>query len=207
MEAFGRRGGGAFAVLANEQMLERARQLREGLSDPGNLQRYETLVEQSRNDTTKGLARGTFQELNVALIELGTTALPMATDAVRGFSTALGWFTGGHKQREIPGWAPSWPERLHDKISPWNWMPWGNEGRGNSMLPPTPQPQSFSGEGMRPQNMDFLQGPQGETKVAPISLSLNVDGLRLAEVVSEQQAALSRYERVATDFNGAGSFG
>jgi hypothetical protein len=80
MGAFGRRGGGAYSVLANNQMLERARQLREGIENSGNRQRYETLDEDIRNNTTKGTARSTLQTFNVGMIELGTTVLPAVVE-------------------------------------------------------------------------------------------------------------------------------
>ncbi len=177
-DTFGTRGSGAFAVLGNEQMIERARQLREGIENSGNRQRYETLDEDIRNNTTKGMARSTLQEFNVAMIELGTQGLPLATGALKGFSEVLGWFMGGHKTKEDKTFKPNWMENLHE------WMPWS----GASSLP-------------KPQKQSFLQGPPITLKPQPISLSLNVDGRALAQTVSEQLQDLTEHATSGPNYN------
>jgi hypothetical protein len=51
----------------------------------------------------------------------------------------------------------------------------------------------------------FTPGTGGDAKPQPISLSLNVDGRTLAQVVADQLHALYRYETNAPAFNGAGT--
>jgi hypothetical protein len=197
MDLFGRRGGGAFAILGSDAARERYRELRAGQEDPKNIARYNTFAD-AMMGTTRGVARSTLQEFNVAMIELGTTALPAATAGIKGLSAALGWFTGGHQIKENKTFVPSWAERLHDKISPWNWIP-----PGNSMLPKgssAPKPQSDTGGPMTAQPMNFLQGPP-TTKVTPITLSLNVDGRTLAQSMSEQLEQLYEHATGAPSYN------
>jgi hypothetical protein len=181
MDVFGRRGAGAFSVLANPQILERLRQLRAGIEDPGNRNRYETLVENSRNATTKGIARGTLQEFNVAMIELGTIALPPATAGIKGLSAALGIFGGGHQTKEDKSFSPNWMERLHDYTSPGNWLKGGWFGNGVSGLP---------------KQQDGLLKPHAApapiVKI-PMSLTLNVDGKTLAQAVAGSLGDLSTF--------------
>lgn len=52
----------------------------------------------------------------------------------------------------------------------------------------------------------FDPGTSTGTRPPTITLALNIDGRTLASVVSEKQEALTRYERVATDFDGSSSF-
>jgi hypothetical protein len=152
--------------------------LREGIEDPGNRNRYETLVENMRDSTTKGIARGTLQEFNVAMIELGTQALPPATAGIKGLSAALGIFGGGHQTKEDKTFVPSWMERLHDYTSPGNWLKGGPFGNGVSGLP---------------KQQDGMLKPQAPSKVTmpPITLNLNVDGARLAQSVAGSLGEIS----------------
>jgi hypothetical protein len=192
MGLFGRRGGGAFAVLGGPTSIERYHQLRAGLDDPGNQNRYSTILEDTMG-TSKMVARTTLQEFNVALIELGRDVLPIAIAGVKGLSAALGWFTGGHRVQEDKTFKPNWMEHLHDYLSPGNWF-----GKGASALPK-------SGEGaLKPQPQSFLQGPPITLKPQPISLSLNLDGTTLARVLSN----ISTYSFAgqAPAFDGTGEF-
>ncbi|SIN82977.1 hypothetical protein SAMN05443247_00029 [Bradyrhizobium erythrophlei] len=199
MDLFGRRGGGGFAVLGGETSLERYRQMRAGMDDQGNINRYNTILSDTMG-TSKMVARTTLQEFNVALIDLGGKALPAAIAGVKGLSTALGWFTGGHRTPEDKTFKPSWLENLHDYLSPGNWL-----GKGVSALPkqepllppppagaPTKSWWQFGGgggdDGTAPDKTNFLQGPTAPPKVtlAPtLSLSLNIDGQMLAHAVSD----------------------
>jgi hypothetical protein len=203
---FGRRGGGAAAVLGGDVALQRYRDLRAGMENPANINRYNTFNENMMG-TTRGVARSTLQEFNVAMIELGDKALPMATAGLKGFSTALGWFGGGHQTKEDKTFTPSWAERFHEL------MPWS----GASALP-KPQPQSFEGgspfgdwkgpgsKDWKAPNLNFMQGPTAPPKavLAPISLSLNVDGTTLARVMSEISANTFTTQAPAAD--GMGQF-
>ncbi len=214
-DIFGERGGGAFAVLGSEKAIERYREMRKGLNDPGNISRYETILEDTMG-TTKMVARTTLQEFNVALIELGTQALPVATAGVKILSGVLGGFTGGHKTSEIPGWKPTWAERLHDYM-PWGGMPWvgasplPKAGGGGAVTPPasgalTPLPQSFTGGPMRAQPMNFLQGPPIEIRPQPISFSLNVDGRALAQTTIENMEQMVEQATSSPNYNGLQAF-
>jgi TP901 family phage tail tape measure protein len=165
MEVFGRRGGGGFAVLGNDIAIGREKELRAGMDNPGNIARYNAFAD-AIMETTRGVARSSLQEFNVAMIELGTKGLPLATASLHAFTAALGWFTGGHSVHEDKTFKPNWMEHLHD------WMqPLGPLGRGASQLP-------------RPQNQSFLSGPPKQPTTTPISFSLNVDGQTLAQTMS-----------------------
>jgi TP901 family phage tail tape measure protein len=159
-DLFGERGGGAFAVLGSPMAIERYHQLRTGMNDPGNINRYNTILDDTMG-TSKMVARTTMQEFNVALIELGGRILPPAIAGVKALSAALGWFEGKHRTQEDKTFKPNWMEHLHD------WMPWS----GASALP-------------KLQNQSFLSGPEKVIKPTPISLSLNVDGQTLAQTMS-----------------------
>ncbi len=180
MELFGRRGGGAFAVLGDERVLARIKELRKEMGSEAFQNRYGSILEDYKG-TAVGTARTTLAEFNIALMRLGDTALPMATSALKGFSTALGWFGGGHKTQEDKTFTPSWMERFHEL------MPWS----GASALP-KPQPQlegAFGGpsKDWKAPNPNFLQGPTAPPKMVfpPITLNLNVDGQTLAHAVTD----------------------
>jgi hypothetical protein len=113
---FGAQGAGGFSILADPKVLERARELRAGMESDSFKNRYNAFPEEVAG-TTKQTAKSALQEFNVAMIELGTKGLPIATGALHGFTAALGWFTGGHQQKEVPGWTPSLPERFHNLIA------------------------------------------------------------------------------------------
>jgi hypothetical protein len=118
---FGTRGAGVFAVLGNPTSLEREKQLRAGMEDPGNINRYSTILEDTMG-TSKMVARTTLQEFNVALIELGRDVLPLAIGGVKLLSGALKVFEGQHYTPEDKTFKPNWMEHLHDYASPWNWV-------------------------------------------------------------------------------------
>lgn len=179
MALFGRRGGGAFGVLGNPTSISRYRDLEKGLNDPGNINRYNTILDDTMG-TSKMVARTTLQEFNVSLIELGRDVLPLAISGVKGLSAALGWITGGHKTQEDKSFQPNWMERLHDYASPGNWF-----GRGASALP-KPQNQSFTDGPMHALPMNFLQGPPQSQSRSQFSFSLNVDGQKLADTVVDK---------------------
>jgi hypothetical protein len=187
-QIFGTQGSGAFAVLADDKVLARLKELRKEMGSEEFQNRYGTILEDYTGGTTKGMARSTLGEFNAAMIELGTTALPLATGALKGFSTALGWFSGGHQTKEDKSFKPSWLENLHEL------MPWS----GASSLP-----KKSIEPPIEPQKQSFLQGPPATQKTAPISLSLNVDGRALARAVSSGQESEFRYQRSPDDFNGA----
>jgi hypothetical protein len=63
------------------------------------------------------------------------------------------------------------------------------------------KPLTMDDQGLLHQQ-SFRPGP-GQTKATPISLTLNIDGRRLAQAVTEGQLSSNRYERTAADFNGA----
>jgi hypothetical protein len=143
------------------------------------------------------VARTTLQEFNVALIELGDKALPLAIAGVKGLSTGLGWIAGDHYTKEDKSFKPNWMEHLHDYLSPGNWF-----GKGVSALPKSedvlkPQPQSFT---------DGPMGPPIELKPQPISLSLNVDGRVLAQSISEQLEQLYEHATGSANYNGMSHF-
>jgi hypothetical protein len=201
---FGAQGAGALAVLGDAKVLERIKELRKEMGSEEFKNRYGSILEDYTGGTAKGQARSALQEFNVAMIELGTTALPVATGALRGFTTALGWITGGHKTKEDKTFKPNWMERLHE------YMPWS----GASALPKPaegvlkPQPQSFTDGPMRAQQMNFLQGPPpATTKATQTAFSLNVDGRVLAQTVIEQMEYLSEHATGAAAYNGQSHFG
>ncbi|SHN83576.1 hypothetical protein [Bradyrhizobium erythrophlei] len=57
-------------------------------------------------------------------------------------------------------------------------------------------------EGLRHLNR-FEPGIGGQPKPQPVYLTLNLDGRRLAQAVSQAQDALYRFQTVPDDFNGA----
>jgi minor tail protein len=179
-EVFGERGAGAFAILGSDPALQRYRDLRAGMDNPANIARYNDYVGNAMS-TTKGMARSTIQEFNVAMIELGTTGLPLATAGIKGLSAALGWITGGHQTQEDKTFKPSWMEKLHDYIQP---FAFGDPRGGASSLPKL-QNQSWTGEQMHAQPMNFLQGPS-KPQSEQFAFSLNVDGDRLAQAVIDK---------------------
>jgi hypothetical protein len=85
MELF---GGGAFAVLGGDVAQQRYRDLRAGQENPANIARYNAFND-AMMGTTRGVAKSTLQEFNVAMIELGTSALPIATAGLRVISGVL----------------------------------------------------------------------------------------------------------------------
>jgi hypothetical protein len=190
MDLFGRRGGGAFSVLGSPTSIERYNQMRAGMDDQGNINRYNTILGDTMG-TSKMVARTTLQEFNVAMIELGRDILPLAIAGVRGLSGVLKIFQGGHQTQEDKTFVPTWSERLHDM------MPWS----GASALP-KPQNQSFTGQGLKAQPMTFLQGPQQSPKPQQISLSLSVDGRKLAQTLSENLSDLMNFPTGAPAANG-----
>jgi Phage-related minor tail protein len=187
MDLFGRRGGGAFAVLGGPTSIERYHQLQAGMNDPGNINRYETILGDTMG-TSKMVARTTLQEFNVALIELGTQGLPAATAAVKGFSTALGIFTGGHRTAEDKSFSPNMLERLHDYLQPFGTFGASTLPKGPvtpSIIVPQemrPQNQSFTGPAPRPDLMNAIPA-SGSAKPMQAAFSLNVDGHALAQSV------------------------
>jgi hypothetical protein len=211
MDLFGRRGGGAFAVLGGPTSLERYKQLRAGMDDPGNINRYSTILGDTMG-TSKMVARTTLQEFNVALIELGRDALPLAIGGVKTLSHVLGWLQGGHHTEEDKTFKPNWMEHLHDYASPWNWLgkyaPFGLGGE-NSMLPksppPQPQNQSYTDGPMRALPMNFLQGPPKPTKTQT-AFSLSVDGRTLAQTVIEQMEDITEHATGSPNYNSQSHF-
>jgi hypothetical protein len=222
MDLFGRRGGGGFAVLGSEKAIGRYDDLRKGLNDPGNINRYNTLLADLMG-TSKMTARTTFQEYNVALIERGPKELPVDVAGVKGLSAVLGWFTGGHKTQEDKTFIPNWREQLHDWMQlggPWGW--------GASQLP---KKQSFEGDspfngalksninwqdpgstglkapGLSPfGNMNFLQGPKLEIKPRQTAFSLNIDGRVLGQTVIEQMEDIVEHATGSPNYNALAQF-
>jgi hypothetical protein len=192
-EVFGTQGSGGFSVLADPKVLERIKELRKELGSEEFQNRYGSILEDYTGGTAKGLTRSTMQSFNVALLELGTTALPVATAAVRGLSAALGWITGGHQTKEDKSFKPNWMENLHGL------MPWSGAS-------PLPQKQSFPGGAMTPQHMNFLQGPPNQPTKTQTAFSLNVDGRVLAQTVIEQMESLSEHATSAPSYNGLQAF-
>ncbi len=183
MEVFGRRGGGAFAVLGNDIAIGREKELRAGMDNPANIARYNSFAD-SIMGTTRGVAASTLQQFNVAMIDLGTQGLPLATASLKAFTAALGWFTGGHQTKEDKTFKPNWMEHLHDR------MPWS----GASGLP-------------KPEKQSFLSGPEKPMRATPVSLSLNVSGRALAQTVTDELDSLYRYDTNAPAANGTGRYG
>jgi TP901 family phage tail tape measure protein len=182
---FGERGAGAFAVLGSPEVLERIKKLREEMGSEEFKNRYGSIL-QDYQGTAVGTAKTTLAEFNIALMRLGDTALPAATAGLKGLSAVLGWFTGGHQKQEIPGWTPSWAEKLHDM------MPWS----GASPLPKKKsdtdgvlklEKQSYDGEPLTPQRMNFLQGPPGNQKqiLQPVSMTINLDGRQMGMAIGD----------------------
>jgi hypothetical protein len=122
----------------------------------GSKDQYNTALEEYRG-TTKQQTRSALSEFNIAMVELGRDILPVATAAVKSFSTMLGWITGSHQTKEDKTFTPSWPERLHEL------MPWS----GASPLPKrqTDEPKL--------EKQSFLSGPSKDNTLTatPISLS------------------------------------
>jgi hypothetical protein len=170
-------------------------QLRKDMESPEFQARYGTALEEYGKNSPVQQARTTLQEFNVTMVELGEKALPLATGALKAFSTALGWFTGGHQTKEDKTFTPSLSERFH------NLMPWS----GASPLP-KPQPQSYTDGPMRAQPMNYLQGPPEKTKVTPISLSLNVDGHVLAQTMTDLLQDSVEHATGSPNYNGQAQF-
>jgi hypothetical protein len=189
-QVFGTQGSGAFAVLADDKVLARIKELRKELGSEEFANRYGTILEDYTGGTTKGMARSTLGEFNAAMIELGTQGLPLATGALKGFSTALGFFTGGHRVQEDKTFKPSWLENLHQL------MPWS----GASSLPKPVEP---------PQKQSLLEGPLAPPKatqatLAPIALTLNIDGATIAQALSNAMASIHAFPTQAPAFDGYG---
>jgi hypothetical protein len=183
---FGTRGAGAFSVLADSKVLERIKELRKEMGSEEFQNRYGSMLGDYMGGTTKGAARGSLAEFNVLLIELGTTVLPAATGALRGFTEALRIFGGGHRTPEDKNFKPNWMENLHE------WMPWS----GASSLPK---------QTIEPQKQSFLQGPGG-ARLPPISLSLNVDGRTLASAITDVLGNQTGFVTQAPAADGLGQF-
>jgi hypothetical protein len=199
-EVFGTQGSGAFSVLAAPKVLDRARELRQGME--GSKDQYDMALEGYRG-TTKQEARSALQGFNIAMIELGEKALPLATWGLKGFSGAL------HGLNIIQGAAPKGPHGLGLPMQreaiprAWNWM-FGPKETDGALKP---QNQSFPGGALTPQPMNFLQGPPTTPKVTPISLSLNVDGRTLAQAVSEVLEDLTEHATGSPNYNAQSHFG
>jgi hypothetical protein len=195
-------------VLGGETSLERYRQMRAGMDDQGNINRYSTILGDTMG-TSKMVARTTLQEFNVALIDLGGNALPLAIAGVKGLSGALGWVTNldeASKKVTEQHRHLGLPFQRHDIIpKAWNWM-FGDKPAvppGEGVL--KPQPQSFTDGPMRAQPMNFLQGPPKPT-VTHTAFSFNVDGRTLAQTLIEQIESLSEHATSAPSYNGLQAF-
>jgi TP901 family phage tail tape measure protein len=88
MDLFGRRGGGALAVLGDKRVLDRIGALRKEMESEGNKNRYATMLEDYKG-TAVGTARATLAEFNISLMRLGDTVLPAVTHALSDFSAVL----------------------------------------------------------------------------------------------------------------------
>jgi hypothetical protein len=187
MDLFGRRGGGAFALLGNDIAIQREKDLRAGMESPGNIARYNTFTEDQMG-TTKGTAMSTLQQFNVDMIELGTKALPIASAALRIFSGALGFINKFNHP------APEGQE-----------SGWGAIPRAYNYFFPKGQPQnqSFTGDHPVAQPMGFLTGPPSQSnKPQQITLRLDVNGRTLAQAVSEELSDLMLFPTGAPAANG-----
>jgi hypothetical protein len=189
MELFGRRGGGAFAVLGGDVAQQRYRDLRAGQENPANIARYNAFND-AMMGTTRGVAKSTLQEFNVAMIELGTSALPIATAGLRVISGVL------HGLNFIQGATPKGDKQIGLPLQRggiprlWNYLT-GPKETGDALKP---EKQSLTGEPMRAQPMNFLQGPPPTTpKVTQTAFSFNVDGRVLAQTIIEQMENLTEH--------------
>jgi hypothetical protein len=66
---------------------------------------------------------------------------------------------------------------------------------------------SHPGKDGKPYHKTMFNPGERQMKATPISLSLNVDGRTLAQVISDKMDALYRYDTSSPAFNGAGRFG
>jgi hypothetical protein len=233
MDLFGRRGGGAFAVLGNPTSLEREKQLRAGMNDPGNIARYSTANEDIMG-LSKMVARTTLQEFNVTMIELGRDVLPSVTRALGDFKGVLQGIRG-----LIPGASDADKGRTGANAMEGALLGWGvgkyfgqpllgsaagaavglGAGTLNKGVDALPSllnkgvdaiiPDYFKSTtpDIKPDKMNFLQGPPITLKPQPITLNLNVDGRTLAQAVTEQLEYLTEHATGSPNYNAQSHFG
>lgn len=214
MDLFGRRGGGAFAVLGDAKVLGRIAALRKEMESEGFKNRYATILEDYKG-TAVGTARTTLAEFNVTMMRLGDTVLPAVTGALRDFSSVLQGI-----RALIPGQGAAKIGTRGIEFATAGGILGGIFGGpigliGGAMfggavgLTEGSMENDAKGKWTSPgktghpaKQMNFLQGPPIELKPRPISLSLNVDGRTLAQSISDQLEYLYEHATGAPSYDG-----
>jgi hypothetical protein len=189
--AFGTQGAGALAVLGDPAVNAQIKSLRKEMESEEFKNRYGTALEEYGKNSPVQQARTTMQSFNVAMVELSEKALPGATAALSAFSGVLHGLNfiqaatpKGDKQIGLPMQRGAIP-RL------WNYLTGPKEGDG----------------ALKPEKQSFLQGPgAAKATLAPISLSLNIDGRQLGQAVTEQLEHLVEHASSAPSYNGLSNF-
>jgi TP901 family phage tail tape measure protein len=222
MDLFGRRGGGAFAVLGGPTSLERYHQLQAGMNDPGNINRYSTILGDTMG-TSKMVARTTLQEFNVLMIELGTTILPSATRALGDFKAVIQGLQGLLPGRSVEDKGRAGATAMEGALAGWGVGKFFGQpmlGALGGAFVPLAADQLNRGVDSLPgainkgvdylipeflKKMNYLQGPPKPT-VTQTAFSFNVDGHVLAQTVIEKMEDIVEHATGSPNYNAQSHF-
>jgi hypothetical protein len=221
MDLFGRRGAGAFSVLADAKVLERIKALRKEKDSPEFAARYGSILEDYRG-TAVGTAKTTLAEFNVSLMRLGDTVLPAVTGALRDFSSVLqgirALIPGTDASKGAVGTRAIEGAGIGALLGRWGLGPGGavigaaggaaivlGADALNKGIDSIPTMINKGIDALIP-NYFKNQGPTAPSKavLAPITLNLNIDGQALARAQSSISA--NTFSSQAPAFDGLDSF-
>jgi TP901 family phage tail tape measure protein len=231
-QIFGTQGSGAFAVLADDKVLARLKELRKEMEGEDFKNRYGSIMEDYKG-TAVGTAKTTLSEFTVTLMRLGDTVLPAVTGALRDFTSVLQGI-----RALIPGSdANKWQTGTHAiagaGLGAAIGLPFGQPllgaaiGAGLTLAPGTinkgvddapkalnwgvdaiPKALNAGVDALIPNWLkNTLQGPPPKAVLPPITMNLNVDGDRLASTVVEHMQNSTEHATSSPNYNALSNFG
>jgi hypothetical protein len=226
-QLFGAQGGGGFALLADPAVREQILSLRKTMDSPEFKNRYAGFTESYKQGSTVQQARTGMAEFNITMMELGKDILPSVNVALHGTKAILesirGVLPGGDgKSAAIAGGGAllgagagaltgAAVGAFGGPVGAVGGAAIGGIAGGMLGVIENYQRQHDKDNDKKTAEVEFLQqlnkgglGKAQQAVLAPISLSLNIDGQTLARVMSSISA--NSFSGQAPAYNGLESY-